>query len=124
RIGVHGLPAAAATIPLLPRPVLLLVDVAVVGRIDVVVLVVRRDLGIGALIHRRALVAVRHGGLAPAVVHVRAVVVVGGLVHVDARVVRRRAGAAAPHGRTGGRTHDEAGGRAPRKARPRPVGGR
>src|SRR5262245_50954651 len=57
RVRVHRLPPVAAAVPLLPGPVLILVDVAVVGGVDVVVLIVRRDLGIGTRVDRRALVA-------------------------------------------------------------------
>src|SRR5262245_18312592 len=122
RVRVHGLPPVAAAVPLLPRPVLILVDVAVVGGVDVVVLIVRRDLGIGTRVDRRALVAVRDGGLAPAIVDVAVVVVVGGLVHVDVR--GRRAAAAAPHRGGGHRAHHEAGRGAPRERRAGTVGRR
>src|SRR5262249_38347577 len=83
-VGVDGLPPAAAAVPLVPCAVLLPVHVAIVRGVDVVVLVVRRDLGVGSLVDRGALVAVGHRRLAPAVVDVLpvVVVVVRGLVHV------------------------------------------
>src|SRR5262249_6225561 len=113
---VHWLPASSCAAPLLPLAVLLLVGVAVVGRVDVVVLVVGDDLAVRTGVDGRGLAPAADRRLAPVVVDIRAAVDVGHrLVDVDGR--RRAAAAAAtPHGGACHGAHHEPRGVAPREA--------